>query len=218
MLQSVKRDNDYLLVNGNLEITDGYNISSGTDPTLQYLSAGTVEIKGDFTTKDVKTWGSWGSALSSYYETGTHKTILSGDELQKVSLDSNGYEQLVGLVLENTNVYLSSLPSTTLLQDTVVTYESNSNYEVNIRDTLDLNGHYLMCLGTINCQKLVSNGGSVTTGETLRVSNIDDIGGDCTITGNLYVVAQLTFHSSNITVNGNTTIGVTTTIYWLTAI
>ena len=66
-------ENDYLLVNGNL--TMGlYNNGSGS------LSAGTVEVKGDFVERSENSYSSY-----HYWETGTHQTVFSGSDVQQIS-------------------------------------------------------------------------------------------------------------------------------------
>jgi len=65
--------NSYVLVNGDFYCYSGYT-SSG------YLTAGTLEVKGNFTQKS-------GNA-NNFLATGTHKVILSGDKLQYISFES----------------------------------------------------------------------------------------------------------------------------------
>ncbi len=65
----MEQDEDYVLVVGSYyHPTNKYHSSS------EYITAGTLEIKGNM------------DGCGGYAPTGTHKTVLSGDEYQKVSL------------------------------------------------------------------------------------------------------------------------------------
>ena len=63
----MRNDEDHILVNGNF---DYYAIRS-------FISAGTLEVKGDFTTN------------SLFSASGTHRVILSGDEKQTITMADN---------------------------------------------------------------------------------------------------------------------------------
>lgn len=66
---------DYILVNGNMLVASYYdNIK---------LTAGTLEIKGDFTQKYYHS-----SYQNNFYCSSSHKVILSGEKLQTVSFNS----------------------------------------------------------------------------------------------------------------------------------
>ena len=64
---------DYVCVGGNMYVRSCYDYSM--------LTAGTLEIKGDFAQKI-------GSYSNNFYASGTHKVILSGEGLQTISFDS----------------------------------------------------------------------------------------------------------------------------------
>lgn len=70
---TMENDEDYVCVNGNMHVRSYYNYST--------LTAGILEIKGDFTQKT-------GYYSNNFYASGTHKVILSGEGLQTVSFDS----------------------------------------------------------------------------------------------------------------------------------
>lgn len=70
---SMQNDEDYVLVNGNMLVSSYYGDSK--------LTAGTLEIKGDFTQKT-------SSYANNFYCSGSHKVVLSGEGLQIVSFDS----------------------------------------------------------------------------------------------------------------------------------
>ena len=72
---TMQNDEDYILVNGNMYAYPVYNYSS--------LTAGTIELKGDFAQKYYP-----GSHQNNFYCSGSHKVILSGEKLQTVSFAS----------------------------------------------------------------------------------------------------------------------------------
>ena len=66
---------DHILVDGNMYASPLYNYST--------LTAGTIEIKGDFTQKYYNS-----GYQNNFYCSGNHKVILSGEKLQTVSFAS----------------------------------------------------------------------------------------------------------------------------------
>lgn len=68
----MQNDEDYILVNGNMYVYSYYRNT---------LTAGTIELKGDFTQKT-------GYYSDNFCPSGTHKMLLSGDSLQTVSFAS----------------------------------------------------------------------------------------------------------------------------------
>lgn len=70
---SMQNGEDYVLVNGNMYVASEYAYSK--------LTAGTLEIKGDFTQKT-------SNYSNNFYCSGSHKVVLSGEGLQTVSFDS----------------------------------------------------------------------------------------------------------------------------------
>ncbi len=70
---TMQNDEDCILVNGNMYAYPIYNYSS--------LTAGTIEIKGDFTQSVY-------SSQNNFYCSGSHKVILSGEKIQTVSFAS----------------------------------------------------------------------------------------------------------------------------------
>jgi hypothetical protein len=82
---------DYVKVGGSFSTYSWYNHT-------EYLTAGTMEVKGDFIQK-----GYSGSSNSSYNfkASGTHKVILSGSEKQAVSFNYPQYSNFNTLELRN---------------------------------------------------------------------------------------------------------------------
>ncbi len=70
---SMQSNEDYILVNGNIYVYAYYNTSK--------LTAGTLEVKGDFTQKYYR-------YNNNFYCSGSHKVVFSGDKLQNVSFSS----------------------------------------------------------------------------------------------------------------------------------
>ena len=81
----MQNESAYMLVNG-----DFYIYSSGGSSSGEYLSAGTLELKGNFTCHEVKSY-SGSTGVSSFVASGTHKVILSGSDEQIVSFAENGF-------------------------------------------------------------------------------------------------------------------------------
>ena len=182
---SMTNENDYLLVHGNFTAT---SYSSE-------LTAGTVEVKGDFTAN---------GSYKSYYETDAHKTILSGDKTQTVTCYyggtsvSNVFENLY---LENSDVNFSGyMYKLKLCEDTVLT--GSESLAVS---WLDLNGYNLTTNGQVTTDTLSSNGGSITTQKGLTAVRAD-FSGECTIGGDLTIQGNAKFNSANVEVKGNCTI------------
>lgn len=87
-------DSDYVKVYGDFVMdTHGYGIDSRWTNSSVPLSAGTLEIKGDFTQRNT---GAYRRYSTDYYyirnfaASGTHRVILSGDKKQTVNFASAG--------------------------------------------------------------------------------------------------------------------------------
>ena len=199
---NMANDNDYLLVHGSFT-TAAYNSE---------LTAGTVEVKGDFTA------GISGySGYKSYYETGTHKTILSGDDTQTVSCYSSGYSAgtvFENLYLENNDInFTTQIYKLKLNQDAALT---NTEF-LNIFSTLDLNGYKLTTTGNVEMQYLYTNNGSFDiTGNLVCNYHISAStasmvlnGGNGIVRGNIAVNyrSSLLFDDARLEVLGNCSIG-----------
>ena len=80
---TLQNEEDYLLVNGDFEVYDGiYHYFSDAED----LSAGTLELKGNFTQSRYA-----GNYCYAYCEKNTHKTIFSGNETQTVFFGNSTY-------------------------------------------------------------------------------------------------------------------------------
>lgn len=72
---TMRNAEDYILVNGNMFVNSLYNYSA--------LTAGTIEIKGDFTHNYY-----YNSYQNNFHCGGSHKVVFSGEKLQTVSFAS----------------------------------------------------------------------------------------------------------------------------------
>ena len=151
---------DYILVNGNVCAYTYYGNSR--------LTAGTLEIKGDFTQKYY-----YNSYQNNFYCSGSHKVVFSGEKLQTVSfastqsqfnvLDVQNFSEdgvvfstaatVVELLDNGCNVSFANGERSgwTLEEDETIDGDLNLS-----RGTLDLNGHKLTVTGN-----LIQSGGSV---------------------------------------------------------
>jgi len=84
-------DSDYVKVEGNFVMDSSYDHSS-------YLTAGILEIKGNFTQRYAK-----GNGYTNFYASGTHKTIFSGSSKQTVYFQTPNASYSHFNILEITN-------------------------------------------------------------------------------------------------------------------
>ncbi len=165
---TMRYDEDYIGVKGNtLFYSNSYSNS---------LTAGTIEIKGDFTQK-------YNLTESNFYPSGKHQVILSGDNLQKVCFNSSNSRFNI---LEITNSseagveFLSEIKTVKLITNdcNIHYYDIDRNNRTLVSDeavdgdllvesgTLDLNGHTLTISGN-----LIQTGGTLNiNGGTLEVN------------------------------------------------
>ena len=143
-------DSDKLLVKGNLILGEDYGTNSEHE-----MTAGTVEVKGDFTSKYKRDYRPYG-----YYETGNHATIFSGGKTQKISFaEPSEVNQFNGnLELKNSDInFATPIYSLSLNQDTTLIHTDT----LNVTDTLKLNGNKLLTTGKVNYGRLNENGGTL---------------------------------------------------------
>ncbi|MDP4182729.1 MAG: fibronectin type III domain-containing protein, partial [Bacillota bacterium] len=180
---------DYILIKGNF-FTQAHYSHEG------YLTAGTIEVRGDFTQKYYDSC----AGGKSFKATGTHKVILNGSGLQNVSFDSpeSGFS-----TLELTNnsgqevKFLTPLNALKLVTNGCKVSFSNGDvmgwklekdetYDGDLYlagDTLDLNGHELTVKGNLiqSGGVVYVNGGKLTvTGDYRLQSAVKDANGNVT--------------------------------------
>jgi len=132
--------NDRVLVYGNFEM------NSQNDHT-NYLTAGTLEIKGDFNQTSPSTYP---DSVSNFNATNTHTVKFSGDTLQGVRFYNPTESGFSRIEFINTQMrYHSNLRGLTLYSDLTIPMYDEANYSDSFRfiDEMDLNGYTL----TIDC-------------------------------------------------------------------
>lgn len=192
---------------------------------LNYLSAGTLEVKGDFTQQSSS---SDSNTVYNFYAQGSHKVILSGTGTQKVSFEdgASGASRFANLEIKNTKPYAISftakeLPaigsliysgSTLYLQDISFRHDlvlptslylktSTGNNTQLLGGTLNINGKLL----TLNSSLIHSGGtlnvnsGKVAISGDYRIQTPDGNGGYTASGGVLYMVNE----ADKVTVNGS---------------
>ncbi len=191
-------EDDYLLVYGDFSI-GGYGSTQ--------LTAGTVELKGNFKKYDNNV------NCVGYYETGDHKTVFSGNDTQYITLQ--GFRNLSGttyrnqfanLILENTDiVFTVPIYQLVLCQDTVITNPST----IDIIYNCDLNGYSLTTAGSVNTNMLnISSGelyveGNVNTKFATISGASNIIKGDLVVENTSDSNAYLQFDSGRLEVYGD---------------
>ena len=130
----MQNDNDLLQVGGKLSL---YGTSTSPD---DHLSAGTVELKGDLEFDDRGV-----CPYNGYRETGTHKTILSGEEDQTVWFNRAGaVNRFENLCIRNPQASLYMVKDVRLGEDAAVTVSGdNAERRWQIDGILDPGGHTL---------------------------------------------------------------------------
>ena len=205
---SMTHNTDYLLVDGDFTIgyyyNSGYNSSSNGRYTL---NAGTVELKGDFIQNGTRNSSGFSSDWpSSYYESGTHKTIFSGEKTQTISFArySGGFNQFANLILENTDIcFATPIYQLTLCEDTTIT----NSQALSVYTTLDLNGYTLTTAGDVTADSLRTNGGNLSVGSTVNTATVNISGNASKITGSLTATGTVTFNEGKLEVTGDCKLG-----------
>ncbi|MBD5545667.1 MAG: hypothetical protein HDR01_15835, partial [Lachnospiraceae bacterium] len=193
----VSMESGRLLTGGDLTVSNSYNsgikmsheddyISVGGNFTYhpmweQELSAGVLEIKGDVAIKN------------AFHAKGTHKTILSGEEKQTVTMAQGMYFHVLELKNQSTGgVYsLKPLSKSQLIRNgcRLVYGEMEGSYGYTLQkdeviegdfilidDTLDLNGHSLKIKGDLiqASGTIRINGGFLTVDGDYRQQGIKE--------------------------------------------
>ncbi len=184
---------DYIKVNGNFIMDSSNNHTS-------CLTAGILEVKGNFTQKSTYTTNN--NSTYNFNATGTHKVILSGDTEQIISFEdpfASGFNYF-----ENPN---SNVTFATPVRITTLTTD-----RLNYNGLLEITGNF-----AIASSSLTLTGGGFKMAATLTITNANqeifiDNGYDCQIAGNLNLNGNtLTIHDDilessggNINLNGGT--------------
>lgn len=178
---------DYLLAKGDLTIL-------GHCPeNKDHLTAGTVEVKGNFTANTI-------AEGYGYHATGTHRTVLSGSNLQTIR--SGGTDRYQNLYLRNDRVnFTLAIDVLRLAEDALLTATESLTVE-----QLELNGYRLTHTGDLSATALYMSGGSLSVGGNTKISTSFYVDGTMDITGNLTCEQSLAFAKGQVTVGGDCTL------------
>ena len=178
-------NNDYMLVEGNF-VMDSYNDHSA------YLTAGTLEIKGNFT--QVSTLHSqYGYNSYNFFTSGTHKVILSGNNKQIVSFEDYGSTRSHFNVLEISNSssegveFASQVIVMNELKPTITPIINPNNLRLN-QDSFNTQGswEYDLIVDDYSRDWNLQEDQVIQKDLYLKASTIDLNGSTLTIEGNLY--------------------------------
>ncbi|OPX42547.1 tRNA(Glu)-specific nuclease WapA precursor [Ruminiclostridium hungatei] len=187
---------DYILVVGSFAIQTAYENS---------LTAGVMEVKGDF----IQKYG--GNILYNFAATGTHKVLLSGNNLQTVSFEFPGYSCFNNLELQHAEGieirFLSAIKINGKFETkgckltglAIVSWKLTADGILNgdleiVGSTLDVAGHNLEVKGRlvlsegnidINHGNMIVGGNMIQPGGTMRVN-----GGRLTIAGDYRIQTE----------------------------
>jgi len=178
-------ESDYIYIGGNFFVHKYVYQGMGG-----MLTAGTIELKGDFTQRDYNGW------YNDFVASGTHRVILSGNAVQKIDFDKPGNNYFNVLEIKHsTGVgvnFVNSLNAATLITNGCVLPALNVNVfawnlnrdeivdgNLSMNKDINLNGNTLEVRGDLNCP-----GGSI------------DLGG-----GNLIVRGSVNQGSGLLTIN-----------------
>ena len=166
--------------NGHLVVYGDY-IMGSTHSDADNLSAGTLEIKGDFT--------QWGDNQYNFYATGTHTVILSGSGEQEVSFDFPQYNHFQNLKVTNTSgkVKFDSFSVNEAIIGNVV-----SDYDMHLYD-----GYFTLSEQTIKTPNLIwHTAGSIVLGNNAKIDgNLIQTAGTVKVVGNSTITGN--YHMTN---------------------
>ena len=144
---------DYILVNGTFA-------TAGKESTL---TAGTLEVKGDFEQHGTGSSSDYPNYSRNFNASGTHKVILTSEEEPRVYFESR-YSKFQNLEIRNTNII--NCDGSFLWVDGSLTAKDKKlaiNSDVKLK-TMDLAGQNLTVQGYLNKEDgtLLLNGGTIT--------------------------------------------------------
>jgi len=173
-------DADHVSVHGDF-FTDSSNSHSSR------LTAGILEIKGNFTQKSSYSWG----GHDNFYAGGTHRVVLSGNSLQTVSFQSANKNSSHFNILEITN---TSADGVNFLTNAVIISELKATETPVIgSEKISLSGSALITQGNWHYDLTVNS----SSGDWTLTQ-------DQTVEKNLYVEsAALDLNGKNLTVKGS---------------
>ncbi|MBR3791890.1 MAG: hypothetical protein IKK18_04240 [Clostridia bacterium] len=157
-------------------------IMSGSSDNSEFLSAGTLEIKGDFE--------QCGQSIANFNPGGTHMVVLSGTGEQNVCFDSPDRNYFKNLKVTNTSGKVK-----------FNNFSVNGEIMGNIISDFDIhlyNANLVLSGQTIKAPKLIwYNGGTIQMGNNVKIQGDLihaggklEITGKCEITGNYYITGE----------------------------
>ena len=214
---TIEIDNGTLEVFGNDNITgSSYFIMNDTNDNVTVhgdfimqsnnshsnkLTAGILDIKGDFTQKNGYSF--------NFKTSGTHKVIFSGDSSQTVSFDSNNSNfNILELANSNVNFATPITVSNDINNASNITFDNlslkNSNWALNndttVNGNLTLDGSQTLL--NLNGYKLTVKGNLNQAGGTIDIDNGTlEVFGNDNITGSSYFI--MNDENDNVTVHGD---------------
>ncbi|HEY9059942.1 MAG TPA: fibronectin type III domain-containing protein, partial [Pseudobacteroides sp.] len=210
---------DYVKVGGSFTTYSSYNDSG-------YFTAGTLEIKGDFTQKNT-------NYSNNFVASGTHKTIFSGSGAQKISFENPGNSTFNELDMETASEIVFStvvaarklkglykaegapisLVNTTVVVDKNMAVNSGvflSNSSIDLAGkTVGIKGDLTLQTGTVDIHggKLEVAGSVLQTGGTMLINGGSlDVAGDYKLQNgnyNCWAVLKMNNESDYVKVGGN---------------
>ncbi len=170
--------------NGRITVYGDFIIDTNNDNEngYNYLTAGTLEVKGDFTQKS--TTYSYDYTSHNFSTAGTHTVILSGTGEQIVSFEDPTCSYFTNLNVTNQSglVNFEELPIQGNLQSDLI-----SDYDINLYNfNLTLNGH------TIDAPNLIlKSGGTIVLGNNVEIdANLLQYAGTINLTGNVEITGN----------------------------
>ena len=160
-------EEDYVYVGGDFSTKSNVHIEIENfyERVNKYLTAGTMEVKGDFYCKRDYGW---------YVASGSHKLILSGSDLQTLYNDS-GWMVFNELEIKNEVGIRFDFP-VAIRRIGAISVDTKIDGSLTIADqVLDLDGHSLTITGNLNqlstygASLIKINGGSLTVGGDYNV-------------------------------------------------
>ncbi len=174
---TMKDDNDYILVTGN------FTTRSISEPLATELSAGTMEINGDF-------YQYRGSKPGNFRTSGNHKVVLSKNVSHKIFIESS-------------NINILELEKSESGEVSYVEFTNNNYLSASV---LRSNGCIIKSVSFYGKNKIDS--GIIIDGNLENHGTLDLNGSTVNVNGNVLNEGTLDLNSGELFVNGNESIGI----------
>ena len=216
----MNNENGYLLAERDFIINKGEPSDNWGDYNNR-LTAGTLELKGDFYQYSYQ-YPSGVGAATVYNETGTHKTIFSGSKIQRVSFEANQSLMLNNPVFINNDVIIDcKAGKIRLCEDTYLSNEAIldiyklylNGYSLHKKGDLYANYLYtengsLTVDGSLSGDKLEASSGTVSSTQTTTFSTVSVESQSHNVFSTDFIVTEtLTVKDGSLTAKGDLTVG-----------